>query len=791
MDLAAPGKRIARFGLYEADLERRVLTKSGFRVKLQDQPFQVLGLLLEHPGASGYRQEIQQKLWPGDTFVEFDDGLNNAIKKLRVALSDSADNPRFIETVPRRGYRFLSEVTFKDSAIPAPIALKSTAQSPTSFGQEIPARQIRMVTRKTSPRRRWLWATLGASIFLVTAALYILNVRLKRSPAELTAKDTIVLADFMNTTGDPVFDDTLKQALAVDLAQSPFLDVASDSRVSETLRLMGRSGGERIGPEVAREVCERMGSKAILAGSISRLGSLYIVGIEAVGCANGDTFAHDQAEAATKEGVLKAVSKVASHMRSKLGESLASLEKFDFPLDTTTNSLEALKAFSLGRRTTFETGEAEAIPFYQHAIQLDPDFALAYTSLGIAYDNLGEVNKASKNLTKAYGLRDRVSERERYRITAMYHSDVTGDLEKEKETCELWKETYPRDMAARGMLGTVYAALGQFEKSNEQFQEAMRLSPESAISYGDSAMTDIALDRFQAAEAALSMAQAKGLDGLIIHENLYSIAFLRGDFGEMKRQVAWAEGRPGSEDQLLALDSDTEAYFGRLGNARKLTRRAVESAVRDDARETAAIWEIDGALREMEVGNLSLARQGVRSALSLAPSRDVKILAALVLVKTGDTAGAKALIRELEDNNPANTILKSYWLPTLKASLEVRSGNPQVAISLLQIAAPYELGQASYLFNMYPAYLRGEAYMMAQNGAAAAVEFEKLLSHPGIEQNEILGALSRLQLARAKVLMNDNDGAQKQYKDFLSLWKDADPGIPILKAARLEYAKLQ
>lgn len=790
MDLAVPGKRVARFGLYEADLERRVLTKSGFRVKLQDQPFQVLGLLLEHPGAVVTRQEIQQKLWPGDTFVEFDDGLNNAIKKLRLALSDSADNPRFIETVPRRGYRFLGEVTFEDSAIPLPVALKSPAQSPASFGQEIPARQGRMVTRKTSPRRRWLWATFGASIFLITAALYILNVRLKRSPAELTAKDTIVLADFMNTTGDPVFDDTLKQALAVDLAQSPFLDVASDSRVSETLRLMGRSGGGRIGPEVAREACERMGSKAILAGSISRLGSLYIVGIEAVGCTNGDTFAKDQAEAPTKEAVLQAVNKVTSHMRSKLGESLASLEKFDFPMDTTTSSLEALKAFSLGRKTTFETGEAEAIPFYQHAIQLDPDFALAYTSLGIAYDNLGEVHKASENLTKAYSLRDRVSARERYRITAMYHSDVTGDLEKVKETCELWKETYPRDMAARGMLGTVYATLGQFEKSNEQFQEAMRLSPESAISYGNSAMTDIALDRLQAAEAALSMAQAKGLDGLIIHENLYSIAFLRGDFGEMNRQVAWAEGKPGSEDQLLALDSDTEAYFGRLGNARKLTRRAVESAVRGDARETAAMWEIDGALREMEVGNLSLARQGVRLALSLAPSRDVKVLAALVQVRTGDTAGAKALIRELEDNNDANTILKSYWLPTLKASLEVRSGNPQVAISLLQVAAPYELGQASYLFNMYPAYLRGEAYMMAHNGAAAAVEFEKLLSHPGIEQNEILGALSRLQLARAKILMNDIDGAQKQYADFLFLWKDADPGIPILKATRMEYAKL-
>jgi len=791
MDLSAPGNKVARFGLFEADLQGCVLRKGGFRVKLQDQPFQVLSLLLERPGQVVTREEIRQKLWSADTFVEFDDGLNSAIKKLRAALNDSADNPRFIETVPRRGYRFVAPVDFPREMVPARTD-QSAGQVPTSSPTEptIVATRERLVFEEIHHQHQWQWTVAGMGILLVAAALYVFYVR-RPSAAKLTARDPIVLADFVNTTGDSVFDGTLKQALSVELGQSPFLNVASDFKVNDTLRRMGHQPDESMSRDLAREVCLRMGSRAILTGSIASIGSHYIVGLEALGCASGDTLAKGQAEAESKDGVLRALDRVASQVRGKIGESLSSLEKYDFPVDATTKSLEALKAYSMGLKTVRQKGEAEAIPFFQHAIQLDGSFALAYVSLGTVYDNLGEESLAEEPLAKAYSLRDHVTEREKYYITAVYHSDVTGDLEKEREVCELWAQTYPHDMAARTLLGTVYDFVGQHEKARAQFEEALRLDPDSVINYGNVAVSYLSLGQLDEAKSALDKGLARGLDSLIIHENLYSLAFLRSDTAEMERQVAWAAGKPGVEDQLLSQHSDTEAYYGRLGKARELSRRAVESALRADAKETAAMWQVNAALREVEFGNVARARQAVHAALSLMPSREVNILAALVFARTGDAPRAKALIRELESKNPSYTILKSYWLPTLKASLEVQSGNAESALSLLQTAAPYELGEASYISNMYPTYLRGQAYLLAHDAGAAAAEFKKLRDHPGIVQNDALGALSRLQLARAKAAMGDEDAARKQFNDFLSLWKDADPDIPVLKEARAEYAKLQ
>jgi DNA-binding winged helix-turn-helix (wHTH) protein/tetratricopeptide (TPR) repeat protein len=792
MDLSAPGRRVARFGLYEADLRECVLTKGGLRIKLQDQPFQVLELLLERPGQVVTREEIRRKLWSADTFVEFDDGLNNAIKKLRVALSDAAENPRFIETVPRRGYRFLASVDFPTPIVPALAEPGSAPQIPPGTAEQvILATRNRVVIEQMRPPRRWIWVGIGATILLIATGLYTVHVLRRSSAAKLTEKDTIVLADFANTTGETVFDGTLKQALSVELGQSPFLNVASDLKVNGTLRRMGRSPTEAVTRDLAREACLRMGSKAIVVGSIAKLGSHYLVGLEALGCSSGDTLATGQAEAVNKEDVLKALDSVASQLRGKVGESISSLEKYDFPVDTTTKSLEALKAYSMGTKTVREKGEAEAVPFFQHAIQLDPEFAMAYAALGGTYDNLGEEDRAIENLTKAYSLRDKVTERERYRITAMYHADVTGDMEQQKETCELWTHSYPRDQSARTLLGIVYVTLGQRENGIPQFEEALRLSPESAINYGNVAVIDIALGRLNDANATVNAAQARGLESIIIHEVRYSMAFLRSDSPEMERQVAWAAGRLGEEDQLLSAHSDTQAYYGRLQKARELSRRAVESAIRGDAKETAATWEMNAALREMEIGNARLAKQGAQKAQSLAPTRDVQVLVALVWARIGDPSRARALIAELESKNPFNTVIKAYWLPTLKASLELRAGNPQAAIRRLQVALPYELGEAAYVSNMYPAYLRGQAYLLAHDGSAAAAEFKKLLDHPGIVQNDILGALTHLQLARAKAALGDKDGARKQYNDFLSLWNGADPDVPVLKEARAEYAKLQ
>ncbi len=775
-----------RFGPYELRTRTRELYKQGTKLKLRPQPFQVLNALVERAGDVVTRDELRQLLWPKETFVDFEHGLNTSIRDLRAVLNDTANDPRYIETLPKLGYRIMVAVEVSEP----PVSGKDSGLV------ERDAEPVRLPMPPKVPaapglRTRWkVIAPVAAALVLLAIGGWWLS---SRKAHALTDRDTIVLADFTNTTGDPMFDDALKQALSVELTQSPFLNIASDLKVSEMLRRMGRSPNDPLTLEVAREVCLRLGGKAILAGSISSLGSHYIIGLQVLGCASGDMLAASHFEAVNKESVLKAVNGVASQVRGKVGESLSSLEKYDFPVDATTKSLEALKAFSMGLRALRERGEGEAIPFFRDAIQLDPEFALAHVTLGRAYEDVGEDNEAVAHLTKAFELRDRLSEREKYYITALFNETVTGDMERAKETGELWTHAYPRDGVAREKLATLYNELGEVEKANLQAQEALKLDPDSTINVFNAVVGAAALNHLDEARRILEAAQARGLNGPVIHDAKYLLAFLYGDRAEMERQVAWAADQGDTEYLLFSQQSDTEAYYGEMRKARDLSRRAVESATRQKAKETAALCEIAAALRELEVGNASLVKQGVLSALTLLPSRAVNVLAALALARSGDTAHAKALIIELESKNPSNTLIKSYWLPTLEASLEVHAGNPQTAISLLQGAAPYELGEASFvsnLTNMYPAYVRGQAYLLAHNGSAAATEFKKLLGHSGVVQNSILGALSRLQLARAEVMMGDLDSGRKQYSDFLTLWKDADPDIPMLIAAKAEYAKL-
>jgi Tfp pilus assembly protein PilF len=608
----------------------------------------------------------------------------------------------------------------------------------------------------------------------------------------LTEKDTVVLADFDNSTGDAVFDGTLKQALAVDLGQSPFLNVLSDRRINETLRLMGRGPNDRVTREVAQEICLRTGSKALLAGSIARLGNEYMVGLEAVGCGTGDSLAKEQTSAATKEDAVKAVGRVGTSLRAKLGESLASVQKFDVPIEATTPSLEALKTFSMGVTTQEQRGDSEAVPFLRRAIELDPNFAMAYARLAVAYGNLGQPSLAAENLKKAYALRDRVSEREKFHITADYYAFATGELEKEAQTYVLWMQSYPRDAIPHTNLGDNSKTLGQYDKAVTETQEAIGLEPGNLYEHTNLAMDLIALNRFPEARAVLDKAKSLNLEGWTLHLFSYYLAFLNNDTAQMEREVAWGAGKPGAEDPLLSTQSDTEAYYGRLAKARDFTRRAVDSAVRADSKETAALWQANAALREAEFGNVAAAKQGVAAALALAPGRDVKLLAALALARTGDTARAKAMAEELEKSNPTNTVLKLYWLPTLKASIEVTQGNSTRAQELLEAAAPYELAEPPPLQEgtLYPAYLRGQAYLLAHNGSAAVAEFQKLLDHRGIVVNFPTGALARLQIARAYAISGDTAKAKAAYQDFLTLWKDADADIPILKEAKTENEKL-
>jgi eukaryotic-like serine/threonine-protein kinase len=609
----------------------------------------------------------------------------------------------------------------------------------------------------------------------------------------LTEKDTIVLADFTNTTNDPVFDGTLKQALAVDLEQSPFLNILSDRKVGETLRLMGRPPNDRITQDVAKELCVRTGSKAILAGSVSNLGSQYVVGLEAVACGSGDTLAKEQAEASSKEDVVKALGSAASSLRTKLGESLASVQQFNVPIEATTTSLEALKTFSMGVTTLRTKGDAEAIPFFKRAIELDPNFAMAYAILGLSYANMSQPSLSAENLKKAYEMRERVSEKERLRISADYYAFVTGELEKEAQTYELWIQSYPRDAIPHGNLGANFAALGQYEKAVAETQEALHLEPNNVVSYGNLGQIFIALNRLDDAEAMFEQALAHNLDSGSMRWQMYYLAFLRGDSTQMAQQLAWGAGKPGAEDPLLSAQSDTEAYYGRLAKARDYSRRAVDSATRADSKETAALWQANAAVREAEFGNAGVAKQDVSAALALVPGRDVKVLSALALARVGDVARAKAMVEQLEKSDPLNTVLKLYWLPTLKAAIELQSGNSAQAIVSLEGAAPYEFGQPPPLQEgtMYPAYLRGEAYLAEHNGSAAAGEFQKFLDHRGLVTNFPLGALARLGLARAYALSGDTAKAKAAYQDFLTLWKDADPDIPILKEAKAEYAKLR
>jgi len=484
---------------------------------------------------------------------------------------------------------------------------------------------------------------------------------------------------------------------------------------------------------------------------------------------------------------------VASNLRSRLGESLASVQKFDVPVEATTSSLEALKAFSMGIRTGREKGSAEAVPFFKRAIEIDPNFAMAYASLGLSYGNLGEASLAAENIGKAYELKDKVSERERLRISAYYYAYTTGELEKEAQTYELWIQSYPHDSIPYGNLGANSAALGQYEKSVSETEQAMSIDPNMSTSYSNLSSCFLALNQPDRAKAEVDKGIALKLDSAQIHQQYYFLAFLHGDNAEMEKQVAWGAGKPGDEDPLLSEQSDTEAYYGHLKQAREYSRRAMDSAIRADSKETAALWQANAALREAEFGEAAAAKQDAAAALTLAPGRDIKVVAALAAARSGDMARAKVLVVELEKSDPLNTVLKLYWLPTIQAAIALAQNQTDAALQNLQAVAPYESGAPPpfQLGTMYPVFLRGEAYLQMHRGSDAAAEFEKFLDHRGIALNFPLAALAHLELGRAYAMAGDTAKAKSAYQDFLNLWKDADPDIPILKQAKSQYAKLQ
>ena len=686
----------------------------------------------------------------------------------------------------------------------APVSASSVAAaSPASEPITGKASTVSAVTAKAKALAvRWpilVGVAVVAVVLGVGAWLYF-----ARKAHALTEKDTIVLADFTNTTGDAIFDDTLKTALNVSLRQSPFLNVLSDSEVAKTLQQMTRPADTKLTPGVARELCQRAGSKAYLAGTIGNLGNQYVLGLKAVNCRSGDTLAEEQVTAASKEKVLDTLGQAASKLRGGLGESLATVQKFDVPLAATTSSLEALKAYSLGRKATNEKGFAASLPHYQRAIELDPSFAMGYWAVGWCYANLGQASRAREYFTNAFQLREHASEREKLAITADYYLNVTGELDKAAPTYQEEIESYPREIPAYNSFGGLYALKGQYEKAAEIERQALPPAPDREVTYADLADFALALQRFDEARQIILKAQARKLDGGEFHDTLYALAFLGVDSAAMAEQQQWFAGKP-EENFGLALASDTEAYGGHLGKARELTKRAVDSAIRADSKETGAIWQANSALQQAAYGNATEARQSAAEALKLVPaSQGVEVEAALAVAMAGDTARAESLAQDLGKRYPLDTQMQSLWLPAIQAQVALDKKNPAAALNTLQAASPIELGQIGFVSNiscLYHVYIRGEAYLAAGQGSAAAVEFQKILDHSGIVWNCWTGALARLGVARANALQAktsqgaDADAARVRalaaYKDFLALWKDADPDIPVLIAAKAEYAKLQ
>jgi serine/threonine protein kinase/tetratricopeptide (TPR) repeat protein len=643
-----------------------------------------------------------------------------------------------------------------------------------------------------------IWKILvPAAVILVAVAIgggfYF---RSRQTTTRLTEKDSIVLAEFTNTTGDPVFDGTLRQGLSAQLEQSPFLSLLSDQRVAQTLALMAQPKDARLTRELAREVCQRTASAATIEGSISSLGSQYVLGLKAVNCRSGDVLANEQATASGKEQVLKAVGEAATKIRQKLGESLASVRRYDAPPESvTTPSLEALQAYNLGHQAMIVKNDyTAAVSLFQRAVSLDPNFAMAYARLGASYSNLGQIGRAAENTRKAYELRERVSEREKLYIASHYEHYVTGNLEAARRTYELWAQTYPHDEAPITNLGALYGTLGDYDKSLAAAQESFKLNPGSGIAYSNLVGSYLTVNRLDEARATAQEAQAHKLDSPQIHFSLYGIDFLQHDAAGMEREAAGLMGKPGFEDGMLDSESDTAAYGGQFAKARELTRRASDSAQRADEKETAGVYEAEAAVREALVGNMSQAKQQAQAALALSNGRDVEAVSAIALGLAGDSAQATRLGADLAKHFPEDTIVQFEYLPMIHAAAALQSGSATKVIEALAPAAPYELGATSQVLTgltLYPVYLRGEAYVAAHLGSAAAAEFQKILDHTCVVQNEPIGALAHLGLARAYTLSGDAAKSKAAYQDFFALWKDADPDIPILKEAKAEYAKLQ
>jgi DNA-binding winged helix-turn-helix (wHTH) protein/tetratricopeptide (TPR) repeat protein len=770
------GEEIYEFGPFRVEAARERLFRAGEAIPLTPKTFQILLVLLRRGNEVVMKDDLMETVWP-DTFVE-EANLSRNIFMLRKALGETAQDHLYIVTVPGRGYRLTEAVRL--------VSERQSAIADASHSSvQVPVKQSRW----------WPWILAGAVLLLVVG-LGTWRWSLYRR-ARLSVKDTVVLADFSNSTGDAVFDGTLRRGMTVQLEQSPFLSLISEERIQHTLHLMGRSGNEPLTPELAREICERTGSSAVLDGSIVSLGNQYVLGLRATNCGTSEVLDEEQIQVANKEDVLNALTQIASRYRTRVGESLATVERHNTPLaEATTPSLDALKAYSGAWKSLFSTGSTAALPLFQHAIEIDPKFAMGYVMVGRMYADMGESVLSAENTARAYELRDRASDREKLFITASYNLQVTGNLEKAQEVCEVWSRTYPRDPIPHGLMAMLVVASGQYEKSGKEARQSIELDPDFAPGYVNLGSSLIYLNRLDDAEKTVQQATGRMLE---VPETLilsYEIAFLKDDKTGMERIAASGQGKMGAEDWLTGEASYAQAYFGHLQVARRLSRRAVDLAVQGDQRERAAQHEAGAAVREALMGNRPEARRTAMAALQLSSGRDVEYGAAFALAFSGETLQSQTLVNDLESRFPEDTLVKFSYMPTLRALLALNRQEPAKAVDLLQVAAPYDLGwpgfnSVGFVGALYPVYVRGEAYLAEKKGAEAAAEFQKVLDSRGVVTSDPIGVLAHLQLARAFALSGEKVKARNAYNDFLARWKQAEPDIPILKLARAESASLK
>jgi eukaryotic-like serine/threonine-protein kinase len=775
-----PAGTAYQFGAFEVNADSGELLKQGKRVRLQEQPFRLLVVLLENAGRVVTREELKTLIWEGTTFVDFESSLRVAVRKLRDALGDDAENPRYVETIPKRGYRFLGPVV-------RPAANKHHVE-------EIDAAVVDRSARAASSYK-WVYIVGLLAVLAIAALVFIHSFR---TPGVLTEKDTVVLADFLNSTGDPLFDGTLRQGMEVQLEQSPFLSLISQYRAQQVLQLMGKPADTKITTQIAREICERTGSTAVLSGSISMLGSKYVLGMSATDCDSGKVLAEEQVQATKEEDVLDALGRAASKFRGRLGESLATIEKHNTPLaESSTSSLEALKAYSTGEKVHYSAGSAATIPFLKRAIEIDPQFVMAYGMLGRVYGDLGEADLSGEYTSRAYQLRERASDSEKFFIAVSYDLQVTGNMEKAQQNCAAWIQTYPRVAGCRAMLaGEIAPISGKYAEAVDAAKKAVELDPDFPFGYSTLAYAYEYQDRYAEAEKVLDQAATRKLDFPDFLTQRYDLAFLEGDAAKMDHAAAIAEKNRLAEGWILDHEAFAAAYTGHLKRAVALSQRAADLARQSGEIEKAALFETGAALWQALFGDAPGARQSAMAALKLSKNRDVEYGAAFALALSGDFLRSLALANDLERRFPEDTSVKFSYVPALRALQALNHRQPALAIDPLKISVGYDLGAPrssiyGFFGALYPVYVRGEAYLAAHKGKDAVAEFQKITDHRGIVVSDPIGAVARLQLGRAYAESGDLTKAKSAYQDFLVLWKDADPGIPILTQAKAEYAKLQ